>query len=103
MTAEAVAQALSGRKADGRTLIEAAELYRIVRELPAIGRQQGHGLSRGPRQTKWTRSPDRLPFVRLGRVPYLHIPSSKAWIESRIHRPNPVRAARRNRDIKTSR
>ena len=39
MTAEAVAQALSGRKADGRTLIEAAELYRIVRELPAIGRQ----------------------------------------------------------------
>ena len=39
MTAEAVAQALSGRKADGRTLIEAAELYRIIRELPAIGRQ----------------------------------------------------------------
>jgi hypothetical protein len=39
MTAEAVAQTLSGRKADGRTLIEAAELYRIVRELPAIGRQ----------------------------------------------------------------
>ena len=30
---------LTARKADGRTLIEAAELYRIVRELPAIGRQ----------------------------------------------------------------
>jgi hypothetical protein len=27
---------------------------------------------------------------------------AKAWIESRIHRPNPVRAARRKRDIKTS-
>jgi hypothetical protein len=30
---------LTARKADGRTLIEAAELYRLVRELPAIGRQ----------------------------------------------------------------
>ena len=30
---------LTARKADGRTLIEAAELHRIVRELPAIGRQ----------------------------------------------------------------
>jgi hypothetical protein len=40
------------------------------------------------------RLPDGLPFVRLGQVPYLHIPSAKAWIEIRIHRPNPVRAAR---------
>jgi hypothetical protein len=33
----------------------------------------------------------------------MHIPSAKACIESRIHPPNAVRAARRRRDIKTSR
>ena len=61
-------------------------------------------LNKHPRTLmRWTRWPDGLPFVRLGQVPYLHIPSAKAWIESRIHRPNPVRAARRKRDIKTSR
>ena len=52
-------------------------------------------LNKHPRTLmRWTRLPDGLPFVRLGQVPYLHIPSAKAWIESRIHRPNPVRAAR---------
>jgi hypothetical protein len=52
---------------------------------------------------RWTRMPDGLPFVRLGLTPYLHAPTAKAWIEGRIHRPNPVRAARRKRDIRTSR
>lgn len=52
---------------------------------------------------RWTRQPDGMPFVRIGLVPYLHIPTVKAWIEGRITRPNPVRAARRKRDIKTSR
>jgi hypothetical protein len=61
-------------------------------------------LGRHPRTLKrWTQKPDGLPYVLLGAVPYLHIPTANAWVESRITRPNPARAARRKRDIKISR
>jgi len=67
----------------------------IFDELETVKEAARH-LRKHPRTLmRWTRLPDGLPFVRLGQVPYLHIPTAKAWIESRIHRPNPVRAARR--------
>jgi hypothetical protein len=76
---------------------------RIFDDLEPI-KEAARRLNKHPRTLmRWTRLPDGLPFVRLGQVPYLHVPSAKAWIESRIRRPNPVRAARRMRDIKRSR
>ena len=67
----------------------------IFDELETVKEAAQH-LRKHPRTLRrWTRLPDGLPIVRLGQVPYLHIPTAKAWIESRIHRPNPVRAARR--------
>jgi hypothetical protein len=52
---------------------------------------------------RWTRQPDGMPFVRIGLVPYLHIPTTKAWIESRITRPNPTTRATRRRRTAVSR
>jgi hypothetical protein len=44
---------------------------------------------------RWTRQADGLPFVRIGQIPYLHIPSTQKWIERRIQHPNPPHTARK--------
>ena len=44
---------------------------------------------------RWTEKPDGLPYIRLGRVPYLHIPTTDAWIAARMKRPNPTHPPRR--------
>jgi hypothetical protein len=48
---------------------------------------------------RWTKEPDGLPFIRIGQVPYLHIPTTQQWVEHRIQRPNPPRPARRKRVV----
>jgi hypothetical protein len=55
-------------------------------------------LNKHPRTImRWTREPDGLPFLRLGQIPYIHLPSAQAWIERRILRPNPTHSARKRR------
>jgi hypothetical protein len=43
---------------------------------------------------RWTRQPDGLPFVRLGNRVLIHIPTAKAWLLARMHKPNRRRAGR---------
>lgn len=40
---------------------------------------------------RWTKQVDGLPFIRIGQIPYLHLPSVQAWIEHHIQHPNPTR------------
>jgi transposase-like protein len=55
-------------------------------------KQAARRLGKHPRTLmRWTRQPDGLPFIRLGQVPYLHVPTVTAWLEARIQRPNPTR------------
>ena len=55
-------------------------------------------LNKHPRTImRWTRQADGLPFVRIGKVPYLHVPSTQRWIERRIQHPNPPHTARKRR------
>jgi hypothetical protein len=43
---------------------------------------------------RWMDEPDGLPFVRLGRKRYVHIPTARQWILTRMRRPNPTRRRR---------
>jgi hypothetical protein len=44
---------------------------------------------------RWMDEPDGLPFVRLGRKRYVHIPTARQWILARMRRPNPTRRRKR--------
>ena len=45
-----------------------------------------------PRTVKrWTQLPDGLPFSYLGQTMIFHVPTSRAWIMSRMRHPNPKR------------
>jgi hypothetical protein len=35
---------------------------------------------------RWTKKPGGLPFTRLGRKIYLHIPTTRAWVEGNMQR-----------------
>lgn len=37
---------------------------------------------------RWTSEPDGLPHVRLGQQPLYHVPTVRAWIMSKMQRPN---------------
>jgi hypothetical protein len=41
---------------------------------------------------RWTRKADGLPYVRLGNRLLIHIPTARAWLLARMHRPNRRRA-----------
>jgi hypothetical protein len=67
--------------------------YQAFDELETV-KQVAARLNKNPRTImRWTQQVDGLPFVRIGQVPYLHIPSTQKWIERRIQRPNPPRTA----------
>jgi hypothetical protein len=51
-------------------------------------------VKRHPRSVRrWTREPDGLPFVKLGNRVLIHVDTAKAWIFSRMQKPNPSRSA----------
>jgi hypothetical protein len=45
---------------------------------------------------RWTTLPGGLPYVKVGRERYIHIPSARAWVLSRMRRPNADRKPRRS-------
>jgi hypothetical protein len=52
---------------------------------------------RHPRSVRrWTQEPDGLPFVKIGSRVLIHVESAKAWIFSRMQRPNPRRSRGRS-------
>ena len=51
-------------------------------------------VDRDPRTVRrWLNQPDGLPFTRLGNRILIHVPSARAWMLSRVQRPNPRRGA----------
>jgi hypothetical protein len=49
---------------------------------------------RHPRSIRrWTMEPDGLPFVKVGNQVFIHVETARAWMLSRMQKPN----ARRNR------
>jgi hypothetical protein len=37
---------------------------------------------------RWTRTPDGLPFAKLGNRKIIHIATAREWLFSRLRRPN---------------
>ena len=55
-------------------------------------------VDRNPRTIRrWLDSADGLPYTRIGNRILIHVPTAREWIFGRMHRPNPVRKARRVR------
>jgi hypothetical protein len=51
-------------------------------------------VNRHPRSVRrWTQQPDGLPFVKIGSRVLIHVGTAKAWIFSRMQKPNPSRSA----------
>lgn len=48
---------------------------------------------------RWTTLPGGLPYVKVGRERYIHLPTAREWIMSRMRRPNPDRRRRRRNHI----
>jgi hypothetical protein len=47
-----------------------------------------------PRTVKgWCDQPDGLPFAYFGKTPFIHVPTARDWMLSRLRRPNPRRSA----------
>jgi hypothetical protein len=44
---------------------------------------------------RWTQAQNGLPYVKLGHTLYIHLPTARAWIMSRMRRPNPDRRRRK--------
>jgi hypothetical protein len=40
---------------------------------------------------RWTEQPDGLPYLKLGRDIFIHKPTARDWLRSRIRHPNPRR------------
>jgi hypothetical protein len=51
---------------------------------------------------RWSRRPNGLPFVRIGRKVYLHVPTMRAWLLGNMHKPNPTERRRPARPRKVS-
>ncbi len=66
-------------------------------ELPVFARQVG----RHPRTVqRWMNKPDGLPFATLGNRTFIHIPTARTWMLSRMRRPNPRRGTNKlNKEI----
>jgi hypothetical protein len=55
-------------------------------------------LGKNPRTIyRWTEQEDGLPFVKLGKMRLIHLPTAREWIMSRMRRRNPDRPRRRKR------
>lgn len=53
-------------------------------------------VGRHPRTVaRWTKEPDGLPYSMLGKTKIIHIPTARAWLLGRMHRPNPRRTRER--------
>ena len=62
--------------------------------LPNLSKQA----RRHPRTiVRWTRQPDGLPYVQLGREKIFHNETTRDWIMSRMRKPNPERRRGRAR------
>ena len=49
-------------------------------------------VDRDPRTVRrWMNEADGLPFVKIGNRLLIHIPTARAWLLSRIRKPNPRR------------
>jgi hypothetical protein len=56
-------------------------------------------VGRHPRTVRrWMDEPDGLPHTRIGNRILVHIPTARAWIMGRMHRPN----ERRARELETT-
>jgi hypothetical protein len=42
---------------------------------------------------RWTQQPNGLPYTKIGNRRLIHLPTAKAWIFSRMRKPNPRRSA----------
>jgi hypothetical protein len=43
---------------------------------------------------RWCNETNGLPYLKLGNRRYVHVPSAKAWLISRLRKPNPRRVRR---------
>jgi hypothetical protein len=43
---------------------------------------------------RWMQAPNGLPYAKIGNRRLVHIPTAKAWLLSRVRRPNQRRPAR---------
>jgi hypothetical protein len=46
---------------------------------------------------RWMDQRDGLPFIKVGRERYIHIPTWQTWLMSRVRQRNPDRRGRRKR------
>jgi hypothetical protein len=54
------------------------------------------GLNRHPRTVRrWMNEPNGLPYTWMGKTTIIHVPTARAWLLSRMRRPNPRRAGAR--------
>jgi hypothetical protein len=40
---------------------------------------------------RWTQGTDGLPTLKIGNTPYVHLPTGREWVLSRMRTPNPRR------------
>jgi hypothetical protein len=67
----------------------------ILEDFVDIARFAGD-LHKHPRTIhRWTTLPRGLPFVKLGSQRLIHLPTARAWIMSRMRKPNPERRRRK--------
>jgi hypothetical protein len=49
-------------------------------------------VKRNPRTVvRWMNEPNGLPFAKIGNRRLIHIPTARAWLLSRVRKPNPRR------------
>lgn len=69
----------------------AAKIFDDCVELDDFARD----VKRHPRTVKrWTTEPDGLPFTRLGKTTWIHIPTAREWLLGRMQQANPRRQSR---------
>jgi hypothetical protein len=50
-------------------------------------------INRHPRTVKrWTLEPNGLPYTNLGDTIFIHIPTARDWLHSRMINPNPLKS-----------
>jgi hypothetical protein len=46
---------------------------------------------------RWMNRPNGLPYVRIGRQRFLHVPTTREWLLAGVHKPNPTERRRPGR------
>ena len=44
---------------------------------------------------RWAGQPDGFPIAHIGKEDFVHIPTARDWVLSKVRRPNPRREAQR--------